>query len=411
MDSTEQTSTIQLSPFPYHLALRNHLLARTKTWEWFSKEDNREKQNEETKKMLLKNAYRLDRVSSSQLYAIADEVCKILAIDAQVVMYQEMNSLQLNAGVVILDQEAHIILSGGIINLLDNDEMKSILAHELSHYLFYKTDEGQFETTNRIIVAMANDSGSEDAIIETARIYKLYMELFCDTGSLKVCNDYQTVIRALVKLDTGLTNVDASSFLEQANEILAGSNEVTGDYTHPESYIRAMALKLKSENHPEYLSTVKNWIEGKIDIDRLDIFKQKEMQTLTHDIIQLIVKPAWICSATVLNMCEQYFQNFSKSETKPLEKVSTVTSTAAESVKTYLSYVLFDFSRVDSSLENNPMAHTFEIAEQLGMHEDYERIIRKELKLSVKEFRNYISLAIKELQQTKESSNETIYNE
>ena len=109
-------------------------------------------------------------------------------------IYQENNSTQYNAGISIINSEAHIVLSGNLIGLLTKEEMKVLLAHELSHYLFYKIENEEFEIVQRIILALANDTRSEDAIIETARIFQLYLELFCDAGSLEVCGDYKVIM-------------------------------------------------------------------------------------------------------------------------------------------------------------------------------------------------------------------------
>ncbi|MDA9110703.1 M48 family metalloprotease [Bacteroidia bacterium] len=103
--------------------------------------------------MLLKNTYRLDQETHQDLYSIAAEVNKILGLDAEVTLYQDYNSVQLNAGISCIGKEAHIVLSGNLINLLSEDEMKALLAHELSHYLFNKLENEDFEITQRIILA------------------------------------------------------------------------------------------------------------------------------------------------------------------------------------------------------------------------------------------------------------------
>jgi len=404
--------TFNLAPFEYQKQLRDHLKNRKKTWDWFSRKDLKTKQIEEFKSGLLKNTYRLDAEAYKELYLTCAEVCQKLAIDAEVTLYQENNSVHLNAGISIIKKEAHIVLSGNLIGLLNSEEMKSVLAHELSHYLFYRVDNEEFETTQRIIVALANDSRSDDAMIETARKFQLYTELFCDAGSLLVCGNHTVVIQTLLKLNTGLTQVNAESYLEQAREIIDGDKKASSNTTHPEAYIRSLALQLRSEQNPDYFDKVVQMIEGELDLNHLDIFDQVEMLDMTHKLVQIILKPKWMNSSPVVNLATQYFQNFyRKNETQDLNIFRDEILKTDESVQNYLCYVLLDFSMVDTDLENGPLAHVLEISELLGLNELLEKLTRKEFKLTVRDFKLLKDKAITELQSVKEAKEDSIYNE
>ncbi|GAK88542.1 hypothetical protein JCM19297_3055 [Nonlabens ulvanivorans] len=399
-----------LEPFPYHKMLRDHLKSRKKTWQWFKDEKIKTQQIESFKKELLKNTYRLDTDSHHNLYQMAQDICVDLNIDAQVTLYQENNSLQLNASISVIEREAHIVLSGNILQLLDEKQLKALLAHELSHYLFYKLEGGEYEITQRIILALANDSRSEDSIVETARIFQLYLELFCDAGAFKSCREHYTVIQALIKLNTGLADVNAQSYLDQAKEIISQDDEATNQQTHPESYIRSIALDLKARSSREYHEELHKLIEGKWDINSLDVFEQEKTRALSNDFIQLILRPQWMNSSAVTNLAQQFFTDFTREKevdtTKLLERLKHTTP----STKSYLSYVLLDFARIDSTLEKLPIAHTLEIAELLGLVEEYERVLRKELKLTVRSFKDLKQEAMKELSSVNENQDNSIYD-
>ncbi|KEZ92177.1 M48 family metalloprotease [Nonlabens ulvanivorans] len=403
-------SKAALEPFPYHKMLRDHLKSRKKTWQWFKDEKVKTQQIESFKKELLKNTYRLDTDSHRNLYQMAQDICVDLNIDAQVTLYQENNSLQLNASISVIDQEAHIVFSGNILQLLDEKQLKALLAHELSHYLFYKLEDGEYEITQRIILALANDSRSEDSIIETARIFQLYLELFCDAGAFKSCREHYTVIQMLIKLNTGLSEVNAQSYLNQAKEIINQDDEATNQQTHPESYIRSIALDLKARNSREYHEELHKLIEGKWDVNSLDIFEQEKTRALSRDFIQIILRPQWMNSSAVLNLAQQFFTDFAREKevdtTKLLERLKHTTP----STKSYLSYVLLDFARIDSELEKLPIAHTLEIAELLGLIEEYERVLRKELKLSVRSFKDLKQEAMTDLSNVNENQDNSIYD-
>ena len=309
---TPVKKVVLVKPFKYHEQLKDNYKKKKKTWDWFSEQSNKEEQTKAFRSELLKNTYRLDKESHGNLYEIVKEVCDTLSIDAEVTLYQENNSIQLNAGISILDKEAHIVLSGNLISLLNEDELKALLGHELSHYLFYKLDDEGYEITQRIILALANDSRSEDAIIETARVFQLYMELFCDLGSFKVCGDFKPVIQTLVKINTGITQVNAESYVKQAEEILSSDGESTKGYSHPETYIRSIALKLYAEDSKDYQKKLEKLIEGPLDLNKLDIFKQVKMKNLTEDLLQCLVKPSWMNSSAVMNLCKGILKTSTK---------------------------------------------------------------------------------------------------
>jgi len=409
IEITMESKTV-LEPYPYHKKLRDHLKSRKKTWQWFKDEKVKTQQIESFKKELLKNTYRLDKDSHGKLYKIAQDICTDLSIDAQVTFYQENNSLQLNASISVIENEAHIVLSGNVLQLLDDKQLKALLAHELSHYLFYKIEDGDYEVTQRIILALANDSRSEDSIIETARIFQLYLELFCDAGAFKSCREHYTVIQMLIKLNTGLAEVNAQSYLDQAKEIINQDDESTNQQTHPESYMRSIALDLKARNSKDYHKELHRLIEGKWDINSLDIFEQEETRKLSRDFIQLILKPQWMNSSAVVNLAQQFFTDFNKTKEVDTSKLLERLKHTTPSTKSYLSYVLLDFARVDSALEKLPIAHTLEIAELLDLVEDYERVLRKELKLTVRSFKDLKEEAMKDLSRVNENRDNSIYD-
>ncbi|GAL74290.1 hypothetical protein JCM19275_3137 [Nonlabens ulvanivorans] len=214
----------------------------------------------------------------------------------------------------------------------------------------------------------------------------------------------------LIKLNTGLSEVNAQSYLDQAKEIINQDDEATNQQTHPESYIRSIALDLKGRSSREYHEELHKLIEGKWDINSLDIFEQEKTRALSNDFIQLILRPQWMNSSAVINLAQQFFTDFAREKevdtTKLLERLKHTTP----STKSYLSYVLLDFARIDSELEKLPIAHTLEIAELLGLIEEYERVLRKELKLSVRSFKDLKQEAMTDLSNVNENQDNSIYD-
>jgi len=402
----------QLAAFDYHIKVRDYFKSRKKTWDWFAKQENKEEQNKKYKAEILKNTYRLEKGDYEKQYKACNEIIKALNLNASIILYQENNSVELNARIFILDTEAHIALSGNVLTLLTDEEFKALMAHELSHYLFTKMDGGDFEITQRIILALANDSRSNDAIIETARLFQLYLELFCDAGALQACNDYKPVIQALVKMHTGISTVNAESYLKQAKEILANDKTSSNQFSHPEAYIRSVATSMRHEGDKDYIKTITTLIEGGIDLNKLDIFRQEKMHNFTYDLLQLLLKPAWMNSAAIINLCQQYFKDFHKKEkTKSIEEIIEAMNDMAPSAINFIAYLFLDISKVDTNMEGVPMGHTLEVAELLGMKTEYEKVIRKEMNMTIRDFKKMQESAMDDLQKVSEDKSDSIYTD
>ncbi len=396
--STETPLQRSLPTFNYHKKIRDYFKSRSKTWQWFKDEKVKSHQIDALKSSLLKNTYRLDRDSHFDLYKVSDQVCENLNLTAQVTFYQEQNSIQDNCAISIIEDEAHIVFSGNLLELLDERQLTALIAHELGHFLFFKIENGEFEITQRIILALANDSQSDPVFVETARKFQLFLELFCDACSFQVCREHYSVIQCLVKVSTGLKRVNAQSYLDQAKEILQGEENSSLNTTHPETYIRTFALDQLSRSAHNLEEVIKPLIIGKIDVNNLDLFQQKELSSFTYQFLEFILLPEWMRTSRNMTHASSFFSNFYVSnEKQEVNSIKKFINDAAIGTHNYLCYVLLDFSKLDADLELLPLAHTLEIGNLLGIKEEYERIVRKEYQLTIREFKSLKDEAMKDL--------------
>ena len=67
-----------------------------------------------------------------------------LELNIPLTIYQAQQSSQLNAALYYIPGEAHIVLSGPIISLLNDIELRSVLGHELAHYHLWQQENGIF---------------------------------------------------------------------------------------------------------------------------------------------------------------------------------------------------------------------------------------------------------------------------
>ncbi|MBL7757092.1 MAG: M48 family metalloprotease, partial [Chitinophagaceae bacterium] len=381
-----------LTPLPYHRQVRDYFRQQTKTWDYFALAKNKEEQLNEFKTELLKNTYKFDPVADQGIYSKIDLAKNKLGLmELPVTVYQAQYTEELNAAIVYLNREAHIVFSGPVITLLTEEELLAVLAHELTHIKLYSLLDGELEIADRIITAIAKTHSSEAAYYETARLFRLYTEIFCDRGALLVTGNHEPVITSLVKMSTGLHQVQAETYLRQADEIFAADAKTrSAGVSHPENFIRAKALQLWHNQADEAEKTVGNMVEHTIELDRLDIFQQQEMAILTRRFLQLFLKPRWIQTTLVIGLARQYFADFTWDEAAVLDASFIEKLTGLHSsIKDYLAYVLFDFVMADPSLEQVPAGWAFQFAEDAQLKEQLDAIVRKEGKLSEKKLQQH----------------------
>jgi hypothetical protein len=379
-----------IKPFPFHSDLRDYFKKQDKTWSWFSQEKVKAEQQEAYKTDLLKNSYRIEPETEPKVYEILNTAKDRLGIIIPITIYQSQTIDGNNAGVVFFEKEAHIILSGTILKLLNDDELLVLFGHELSHILLFNLENGDFEVTNRIINTIASDPNSELFYYETARLYQLYTELFCDLGGLKVSGSLETTIETLVKLNTGLEKVSAQSYLKQANEILERIQKGSDGETHPENFIRAKSLEIFQNDNANFYSRTENIISGEIDLHQLNLFTKKLVFEVTNELISLILKPKWTQSEYCIALFKQYFANTDRKNDVVIDKAFKLKiENSKKNLKEYYAYVMLDFALCDTDLKEAFIGHILDISEQLGLEDHMKTILKKELNLTEKTYKSF----------------------
>ena len=371
----------------YHVELRDYLKSQERElWDWFSSARAQAAYTENLRLELLKSTYRLDADSHPELYQGLAEVKSRLELNIPVTIYQAQNSSHSNAALFFIPGEGHIVFSGPVLTLLNAQEIKSVLGHELAHYHLWQCEQGEFHIADRLIHAVASDPRAADSHEQTARFFQLYTEIFADRGSLCVTGDVNPVVAGLVKIQTGLGQVSAAGYLKQAEEIFANGNIASEGLSHPESFVRARALLLWHQQPENAAAQISKMIEGKVALDDLDLIGQLRQSNNTRRLLEQFLQPKWFQTAAVLGHAKLLFADFMPAVARDHSILSAL-KFGDPKLCEYLGYVLLDFATVDPELDDVPLAAALTFAQQLEMEPSFEKLAAKELKMKVRDVR------------------------
>lgn len=376
------SSVAQLRPLPYHEALADYLgTAEKETWAWFASAKAQEEYAEELRLDLLRSTYRLEAAAHPELYQILAEVVATLTPGLPVTLYQAQDKLGANASLYSLPGEAHLVVQGNLLNLLDPAEIRGVLGHEIAHHRLWIEGDGRFRIVDRIAQAMAADPRGHASHGETARLLRLYTEIYADRGAYCATGAVAPVITGLLKISTGLGTVDAAGYLRQAEEIFTRSKKRTDETSHPESFIRARAVHLWHERGAEADTEVRRMIEGEARLDRLDLLGQAAHAGHTRRWLDLLLSRPVAQSDATRAQARLFFDGYEfPPATHADDALLEVLRDAPASIRDYYLYLLLDFSTVDPELEEEPIKAAHRLAHRLEWAERLETLAVKELK-------------------------------
>jgi hypothetical protein len=380
-------SNNKLEPLPYHIELRDCLKSRERElWNWFASARAQGDYTENLRLELLKSTYRLDPQEHPELYQSVEVSKTRLQLDIPITLYQAQNSPQPNATLYFMPGEGHIVFSGPLLTLLDAGEIKSVIGHELAHHHLWRQDDGEFHIADRLIQAVASNPRAASSHEHTARRFQLYTEIFADRGSLWVTGDVNPVVAGLVKIQTGLAQVSAASYLRQAQEIFAKGKVATEGLSHPEAFIRARALALWQENGEAATTDICDMIEGNMSLDELDLIGQVRLTNHTRRLVEYFLQPKWFQTAATLGHAKLFFADFQPEKARDALALDVFKS-GRPGLQEYCCYLLLDFATADPELEDLPLAAALDLSRQLGFDAQFEKLAARELKMKIRDIR------------------------
>ncbi len=414
--------SLPLEPLPYHLELIEYLRTQeADLWNWFAADPDfigtGTDRNDSVRLDLLKSTYRLEREANPSLYQAADEVANRLGLSAPappaadaasdgagpavpITIYQSQSAGGLNVSLAYLPGEAHLVLTGPVGTTLGPVELRGVLAHELTHFALLDRWR-DYLVASRLLSAMTHDEQANVSHVASARLFSLYSEVYCDRGALRATGDLHATITALVKIETGLSEVSADSYLRQAEEIFARGHPRSEGITHPETFIRAKALAMWSAQPDLAARQLGPIIEGPPRLAELDLPGRRRVSHLTRRLIQRLLRPRWLRTEATLAHARLFFDDFRADGAGPPIDAAVGTGepppgadgplaeelkTDDETLRDYYCYVLLDFAVADRDLEETPLAAAMVLADELGLGERFSQLAAGELNLRKKQF-------------------------
>lgn len=373
------TGMPELAPLPYHDQVVRYLRTEEPdVWRWACSAQAQEQHAAEVRAALLKETYRLDAEAHPELHARCQAAAAALGIQVPVTLYQGGDG-RMNASLFHLPGEAHVVLYGPVLERLQGAELQALLGHELAHHLLWTRDGGIHHAADRVLSATADDPRADDSHRQTARLLSLHTELFADRGGAVASGDLAAAVAVLVKVQTGLSEVSAASYLKQADEVCGPAALVSDAATHPEAFVRARALRLWCERDPAAEGWIDQVLRGALALDTLDLVGQQRLTSLTERVVAQFLRPRCLRSEGLLAHARQFFPGFTPSEADdaPLQ----LEVAAAPGVHAYVTALLMDFAAADTTLDDVPLAAAFDLAQRLGVADAFEQAVLKDLRL------------------------------
>lgn len=382
------TEALSPVPMPYHRAIAAHLQATEPgLWRWFTSTRKRHEAADAVRLDLLKSTYRLEPQAQPKLYDLANAVRERLGLGCNVTLYQAQTGTALNAALAYLPGEAHVILAGPLANVLTETELRAVFAHELAHFLLYEESDGVHLVASDLLRALSADAAAGPAASESVRLNSLWTEIYADRWAYHLCGDATATIAALIKIETGLAEVSAESYLRQADEIFAQASAATENISHPESYIRARALRLWAEQGTQAQAEIERMIEGGLDLHRLDLLGQARAANLTQRFLQALLRPRWYQTEAVLAHAKRFFADFViQPDVINDASLKSELDRGDSSLRDYCCYLMLDFATVDPDLGDVAMSASIVLARRLGIDKRFAELAQKELTIGKKAF-------------------------
>ena len=210
------------------------------------KEAKVEKTGNYYKYLLEGHSFKLGKDLLPELYRPFKDVCEALQFTEPVEFYIS-NSPDFNASAASSQEEdePHLVnLNSGLVNALDEDELRFVIGHELGHIISKNIDiKGVIE------YVFPHYQGIPLLLYNKISLWDKLSELTADRYGLIACGDPDKCVSAFFKMSSGLSltrfNLNLQTFLEENEKLLESfrKENTINVASHPMNPIRIKALQ------------------------------------------------------------------------------------------------------------------------------------------------------------------------
>ncbi len=208
----------------------------------------------------LGSAIRVDERQFSRLHALLADVARILDAPEMPELFVFANPVP-NALTIGMNKP-FIVISSGLVDLLDDEEMRFVLAHELGHamsgHAVYQTLLQRLIQLSGVLNTIPIGGLGVRAIMAALMEWSRKAELSADRAGLLATQDPPTAFRVHMQLASGghLENLDPTSFFAQGQEY-----DDAGDLR--DSVLKLLLIEARS--HPFAVvraAELRRWVES-----------------------------------------------------------------------------------------------------------------------------------------------------
>ena len=298
-----------------------------------------------------------------KIYQSINEVKEILQLDDMYNFYVNPDNSSANAYCKVMPRSdrADIIFTSRLIELLDVNELKYIVAHEIAHhqyqhYLYPNPKEAENHLRYFNLINLQKNA-----------------EISADRLGFTVLGDLEQTMKAMIKISSGLSSehikYNFDNFMNQLEDLKKlESNPYLMNSSHPSIFTRAQAVLWFSQSN-EYINHTNSSTKGLYDLSQVDLLIDNAISELISKDQDQIFGDR---SRTCLFWCLVYLILVDKKFTKEEQKyLSTIFSNQkVSSLKSFLTNSNSDEieHRMKSELYRSkdlPQAKKMEIKEKL----------------------------------------------
>lgn len=378
---TDLSVTRALEPLDYHTDITAWLReAEPEVWAWAASNPVQSQHAEEMRAAMLRNSYRLEAGAHPRIHDACRKAMAALELDAPATLYQAAAGA-MNASLCFIPGEIHLVFYGPILERLSEDELLALMGHELAHYRLWVADDGAFHAASLILDQALSYPDAAPAHIETARLFGLHTELYADRGSAMAAGSAQPAIATLVKVMTGMADVDPASYLRQAAELEKDGGKSQGD-THPEVFLRAQALDKWWAGDAGLDEWLTERVCGPLSFAALDLPRQKRLLRLTRSFFAYFLSDPALRSEEVLTQVRRFFPDWTEAEDAAPARAFCTVAPLEASTADYLIALMFDCATADPDARETLLLAAARTARDFGGLEPLKTALKRDLKFS-----------------------------